>query len=164
MWLSKKKKKDTAENCKTISDKVAGKIAGAGIKMQQLFAGKMNKLFENMNVKRIKILLIGFCVIAGGFSLYLLANSIFQKDNKQQVFKIEQVDVPKHFDKTGDEIITPEAVIDERTYLQIRYFKKYMDSIQVHRKREYDSILVNRPGLLDSVQMLEQIYLSQKQK
>lgn len=164
MWLFKKKKKETDENKKGISDKVAGKIAGAGIKMQQLFAGKMNKLFENMNVKGIKILLIVFCVTAGGFSLYLLANSIFKKDNKQQVLKIEQVDIPKHFNKTGDDKIITEAAIDEQTYNQIQDFKMYMDSIRVHKRKEYDSIIINRPGLLDSVQMLEQIYLSQKQK
>lgn len=164
MWLFRKKKKDVDENKKTISDKVAGKIAGAGIKMQQVFAVKMNKLFENMNVKRIKAVLIVFCITAGGFSLYLLADSIFKKDNKQQVFKIDKVDVPKHFDKSGEETITPDAAIDEQTYNQIQEFKRYMDSIRIHSMKEYDSILINRPGLLDSVQMLEQIYLSQKQK
>lgn len=164
MWLFKKKNNEADDNKKTISDKVADKIAGAGIKIQKAFANKMNKLFEKMSGKRIKIVLIFFCVTAGGYSLYLLANSIFKKENKQQVFKIEQVDVPKHFDKTGDETIMPEAAIDEQTYNQIQDFKKYMDSIQIHSKKEYDSILINRPGLLDSIQMLEQIYLSQKQK
>ncbi len=164
MWLFKKKRNDAAENKKTISDKVAGKIAGAAIKMQQAFANKMNKLFETMNVKRIKIVLIVFCITTGGYSLYLLANSVFKKDSKQQAFKVEQVDVPKHFDKTGEEKIMPEAAIDEQTYNQIQDFKKYMDSIRIHKRKEYDSIILNRPGLLDSVQVLEQIYLSHKQK
>jgi hypothetical protein len=164
MWLFKKKKKDVDENNKTISDKVAGKIAAAGIMIQQMFAGKMNKLFENMNVSRVKIALIIFCISAGGFSLYLLANSILKKENKKQIIKIDKVDIPRHFDKTGDETIMTEATVDEQTYNQIQGFKKYMDSIQVHNKNEYDSIIINRPGLLDSVQMLEQIYLSQKQK
>lgn len=164
MWLFRTKKKEADENNKTISDKVAGKIAGAGVKMQQMFAGKMNKLFENMNVGKIKTVLIIFCITAGGYSLYLLASSIFKKEDKQQVIKIDQVDVPKHFDKSGDETIMPEATIDEQTYNQIQNFKRYMDSIRVHSRKEYDSIIINRPGLLDSVQMLEQIYLSQKQK
>lgn len=164
MWFFRKKKKEVDESRKTISDKVAGKIAGAGIKIQQAFACKMNKMFENMNVARIKIMLIVFCVTAGGYSVYLLANSILKKDSKQEVFKIEQVDVPKHFDKSGEETIMSEAIIDEQTYNQIQEFKKYMDSIRVHERKEYDSIIINRPGLLDSVQMLEQIYQSQKQK
>jgi hypothetical protein len=39
-----------------------------------------------------------------------------------------------------------------------------MDSLKLNRTNEYDSILQARPGLMDSVQVLEQIYLSQKQK
>lgn len=164
MWFLKRKKKDSDDNRRAVSDKVAGKIACAGIKMQQAFASKMNKLFENMNMQRMKITLIFFCLSAGGFSLYLLANAIFRKDREQQLIKIDRVDVPRHFDKSGDETIMQEAIIDEQTYNQVQDFKNYMDSIRIHNKREYDSIIINRPGLLDSVQMLEQIYLSQKQK
>ena len=74
------------------------------------------------------------------------------------------MDIPKHFDKTGDETVMPDATVDEQTYLQIQDFRKYMDSLKLNRTNEYDSILQARPGLMDSVQVLEQIYLSQKQK
>ncbi len=164
MWLFKKRKKNVDGNAKTISDKVAGKIAGAGIKLQQAFANKMTKVFENMNSKRMKMALLFFAITAGGFSIYLFTNAILRKDVSSKVFKIDQVDVPRHFDKSGEETVIPEAMIDEETYRQIQDFKNYMDSIRVHKKIEYDSIILNRPGLLDSVQMLEQIYLSQKQK
>ena len=53
MWLFKKKKKELqSEEKTTISDKVAGKIAGVGIKAQRLFAERMNKLFMKTNYKR----------------------------------------------------------------------------------------------------------------
>lgn len=74
------------------------------------------------------------------------------------------MDVPKHFNKTGDEELAPEAYVDEETWLQIKQFRNYMDSLKQKARNEYDSILQARPGLMDSVQMLEQIYLSQKQK
>ena len=74
------------------------------------------------------------------------------------------MDIPKHFNKTGDETVIPEATVDEQTYLQIQDFRKYMDSLKLNRANEYDSILQARPGLIDSVQALEQIYYSQKQK
>ena len=165
MWLLKKqKKKDEDSNSQAMSDKVAGKIAGAGIKVQGYFAKGMNKIFKHMNNRKLKALLILFCISAGGYSIYLIANSVFSAEQKQQSFEIQQMDIPKHFNKTGDETVIPEATIDEQTYLQIQDFRKYMDSLKLNRANEYDSILQARPGLMDSVQVLEQIYLSQKQK
>ena len=165
MWLFKKKKTELQSEEKTsMSDKVAGKIAGVGIKAQRLFAERMNKLFMKTDYKRLKLILIFFCVSAGGYSIYLIANSVFSAERKQKSFEIQQMDIPKHFNKTGDETVMPEAIIDEQTYLQIQDFRKHMDSLKLNRTTEYDSILQARPGLMDSVQVLEQIYLSQKQK
>ena len=165
MWLFKKKKKELqSEEKTTMSDKVAGKIAGVGIKAQRLFAERMNKLFMKTDYKRLKLILIFFCVSAGGYSIYLIVNSVFSPERKQKALEIQQMDIPKHFNKSGDETIMPEATIDEQTYLQIQDFRKYMDSLKLNRTNEYDSILQARPGLMDSVQVLEQIYLSQKQK
>lgn len=162
MWLFKKRKQKQVDESKpSVSDKVAGKIAGAGIKVQTAFSNKMNKFFENMNSRRLKALLVLFIVCGGGYSVYLLVAAIVnpQKTN----FRIEQVDIPKHFNKAGDEQIAPDAHIDDETYYNIQTFKKTMDSLKQFRKKEYDSIIHERPGLLDSVQMLEQIYHSQKQ-
>lgn len=165
MWLFKKKKKEVQSDDKTaVSDKVAGKIASVGIKVQQLFAENMNRIFMKTDFKRLKLILIVFSVCAGGYSIYLIVNSVFSPERNQKALEIQQMDIPKHFNKSGDETIMPEATIDEQTYLQIQDFRKYMDSLKLNRTNEYDSILQARPGLMDSVQVLEQIYLSQKQK
>lgn len=165
MWLYKRKKKNEEEQGDaTLSDKVAGKIAYAGMKMQTKFAKKMNNLFMKIDFKRLKIILMLFCICAGGYSIYLVANSILSSEKKQNSFEVQHMDVPKHFNKTGDELIAPEAFVDEQTYQQIQQFRKYMDSLKNQQAAQYDSILQARPGLMDSVQMLEQIYLSQKQK
>ncbi len=165
MLLFRKRKKETISGDKTsISDKVAGKIAGVGIKAQRLFADKMNRLFMNTDFKRLKLILVGFCICAGGYSLYLIINSIISPDKKQKAFEVQQVDVPKHFNKSGDESVVAEPMVDEVTCQQIKDFRHYMDSLKQNKKIEYDSILQARPGLMDSVQMLEQIYLSQQQK
>lgn len=165
MWLYKAKRKDKETVGKvTVSDKVAGKIAGLGIKVQQLFAEKMNRVFMNTDFKRLKIILIIFCICAGGYSIYLIANSVISPDGKQNSFEVQQMDVPRHFDKTGEENLIPESYVDEEIYQQVKEFRNYMDSLKQKRRNEYDSILQARPGLMDSVQMLEQIYLSQKQK
>jgi hypothetical protein len=116
-----------------------------------------------MKIKRIKILLVFFCLSAGGYSIYLMANAIISPDRKQPTLKIDHVDVPKHFDKSGDELM-PEANVDEETFAKIQGFKKYMDSLKQNKSYLYDSIITARPFLLDTVLMLEEIYYSQKTK
>ncbi|MFX7029306.1 hypothetical protein ABTH93_20415, partial [Acinetobacter baumannii] len=81
MWLFKKKKKEVQSDDKTtVSDKVAGKIAGVGIKVQQLFAENMNRIFMKTDFKRLKLILIVFSVCAGGYSIYLIVNSVFSPE------------------------------------------------------------------------------------
>src|SRR5688500_1801354 len=160
--FDRKRSKDQKDN--KLQDNVAGKIAGAGIKLQTKFAERMDKIFSGMNTNKLKTLLIIFCLGCGGFSIYLAANAIFSSDKKQPSFQVDQVDVPKHFDKAGDEIIPPESYVDEETYRQIQRFKQYLDSLQINKSKLYDSIMIARPGLMDSVLMLEEIYNSQKLK
>ncbi|HNU47254.1 MAG TPA: hypothetical protein PKM40_00385 [Bacteroidia bacterium] len=162
MWLFKKRKKKESEN--GVSDKVAGKIAGFGIAIQTRFATTMNKLFEKMNHKRLKIWLALFCIICGGYSIYLLSNAIISPTANQQSIKIDPVKIPRHYDNTGDGILSSDNVVDEETFQKIQAFKSYMDSLKFAGNKEYDSILTARPYLMDTLQMLEQIYYSQKQK
>jgi hypothetical protein len=162
MWLFRKKKKKVTEN--GISDKVAGKIAGFGIAVQTKFATIMNKVFEKMNYKRLKIWLIIFCITCGGYSIFLLANAIISPATNQHSIKIDPVKIPKHYDNTGDEILPQDNSVDEQTFKSIQALKKYMDSLKQSGSEEYDSILAARPYLMDTVLMLEQIYYSQKQK
>ncbi len=165
MWLFKMENNKGVNNYHTASmrDKVAGKIAGAGMRVQRKFAEGMNKLFEGMNAKKLKVFLVLFCLCAGGYSIYLAVNAITGADRKQRSFTVDQVDVPKHFNKTGDEIMT-EAYVDEATIYKIQGFKIYLDSLKQNKSKQYDSILHARPNLMDSVQVLEELYYSQKQK
>ena len=165
MWLLKKRKnKKTDTDKSAVSDKVAGKIAGMGITVQNKFANGMNKIFAGVNTKRLKIVLAAFCICCGGYSLYLLVTAITSPDRKQSIFKIDKVDVPKNFDKAGDEMIVPESNVDEVTFNKIQQFKNYMDSLRQKKSYLYDSIINARPLLMDTVLMLEEIYYSQKQK
>jgi hypothetical protein len=163
MWLFKKQTKKN-ETGNAVSDKVAGKIAKAGIIVQTKFANGLNKMFTGMNAKRLKLSLIIFCIGCGGYSIYLFIEAIVSPVSKQNTIKIEQAVVPKHFNKTGDEIIVVENSVDEETFNQIQLFKHYLDSLKQNKSYLYDSIIIARPFLMDTVLMLEQIYYSQKQK
>lgn len=136
----KRKDKRLKEN--PLQDKVAGKIAGSMLKVQTVFAMKMNK------IKDLKLFLVIFCLVSGGLSIYFFVNAIVSKPKK--AITIEPIRMPQHFDKTGDEVM--ENVMPSDIYEQIQDYKKYMDSIGQPI----------RPGMLDSMRILEEIYLQQK--
>jgi hypothetical protein len=146
--MFKRKKKVEKEN--PLQDKVAGKIAGLFILLQTKFGTTMNKRFASMNVKKVKRVLLIFCVVSGGLSIYFFAEAIVSKPKPG--FKIEQVRMPQHFDQSGDEVM--ENVMPDDIYEQIQDYKRYLDSIGQPI----------RPGLADSMRILEEIYLQQKQK
>lgn len=136
------------------TDKAAGKIAGAGIKLQTKFSNAMNKLVSKMPQKKLKAVLVVFCVLSGGFSIYLAAHAIFGTDKKQPSFEVKQMDVPKHYNRTGSEVNEGDQRISEEIYRDIQEYKRYMDSLGKPI----------RPGLMDSIRVLEEIYHSQKIK
>lgn len=163
MRIFKRKKKEKQTGLST-SDKVAGKIAGAGLKIQSKFSETMNKLFAKLSPGSVKMFFVVFCLSAGGYSLYLIGNSLFHNYTTGPSIHIEPVTAPKHIDQSGDELLRPEQYVDEETYRNIIAFKIYMDSLRVNKAVIYDSIMQARPGLMDSVLMLESIYNSQQLK
>lgn len=133
-----------------LQDKVAKGIAGFFIKVQIKFADSMNKRVSGISIKRMKFFLTLFCLFWGGLSVYFMANAVF--GSKQPAIKVDQVKVLQHVNPHDDVEIKNQ--VDFETYLQIQDYKKYMDSTDQEI----------RPGLLDSMKVLEQIYLSQQKK
>jgi hypothetical protein len=160
-FLGKTKTKEkSAENG---SDKVAQIISGAAIKLQLKFSNTMNQLFNNISTKKLKRWLLIFCIITGGYSIYLIDVAI-TGNNISGGVNIEHIKTPEHFNNNVDEIMMPYINISEPMYNRILVFEKYMDSLKMSKSTIYDSILQARPGLMDSVQVLKEIYQSQKQK
>jgi hypothetical protein len=145
----------------SVSDKVANKIAAAFNRLQNSFAKPMNKIVDNMNTNRLKTTVVLFSIVFGGMSLYLVINAITQ----QAVLRlhVDQVNVPKHFNKAGDEETVGSGYVDEETFQNITSFRQYMDSLKKFKRPQYDSIVSARPHLMDSVAILEQVYNLQKQ-
>lgn len=139
------------------TDKAAERIAHTGIKVQTGFANGMGRLMGNVSGGKLKVILIIFCLTVGGYSVYLFGDALFSTEAKSTI-KIQQVTIPKHADKGGDENLLSNQYVDEPTYQQIVGFKKYMDSLKVAKHPLYDSVVIARPGLMDSVQILIEAY------
>ena len=146
-----------------LKDKVARGITKFLLRMQTKFSEFMNANTKNIPVKRLKIFLIAFCLFGGGFSLYLIAESIFKEDKQQPQIKIDKVNVPKYYHQRGSDELQTEQYMDEETFRGIESFERYMDSLKQTESGQklHDSILIIRPGLIDSIRMLKEIYNSQ---
>ena len=157
MLFRRKKDKETSH---PVKEKAAKGIAQFLLKTQSKFADIMNNLTKHIPSKKMKIILIAFCLLGSGFSLYLVGEALLKPEKEQPAFKIDPVSVPKHYDRSGDEQLRSDEYVDKETYQQIESFAQYMDSLQrtVTGIKTRDSILQARPGLMDSIRMLKEIY------
>ena len=87
-------------------------------------------------------------------------------DNHAILFHVIQVKSPRHIGKSGDEKTKATVIITKEEYDKIQRFRKYMDSLprSLSGKKLYESILINRPRLMDSIILIENIYQSQTKK
>jgi hypothetical protein len=157
------KQKSKSENSNPVHDKIAVRIAGYLIKAQTKFAQFMNKNSSAVSTKRMKAFLVIFCLISGSFSLYFVGKGLFNRENETTII-LDKVHTPKYYDKVGDDMISSETYIDEETWSKVQLFRNYMDSLKTNGSNSYDSMVKARPGLMDSVRAIEDIYYSQKIK
>ncbi len=132
------------------TDKAAGKIARLGLRAQEKFASVMNKLFATASSAKLKIIVIVFCAGWGGLSLYFIAAAVFGDDTVQNNYRVDAIKRPLVIAPAEEELNGP--MVDAHTYEQIQAFKQ---------SAIYDSTIRARPGLADSILLLEQIYQSQ---
>ncbi len=160
--FSSKKKEKTAIQVGN-QDRIANSIVITCIRLQQRWAAFMQSYAERFSTKWKAIILSVFCLCTGGFSFFLVARSLIS--NNQITFDVIQFK-PPHLLKAGDELNKPLAIINREEYKKIEHFKKYMDSLAVSPSgnKLYNNILISRPGLIDSIILLENIYQSQIKK
>ena len=142
------KRKDKIRKDNPLQDHLAKKIAGGFVRVQTQFSELMNRRFANMPARRLKVFLVAFCVFSGGLSLYFFVSAIVAQPRPG--FTIDPIEVPEHFDRSGDEVMENE--MPEDVYRDIQQYRYYMDSIG-------EPI---RPGLEDSMRILEELYWHQQ--
>jgi hypothetical protein len=123
-----------------VAEKAANKIAAAIIRVQTKVSIAVSNQLNKMPVKRLKFFLLLFCVSWGTLSIYFI---VFDRKPKIQVEKIKMVHQPTDIESRP---------VDSGIIEQIHAYKHYMDSIG-------EPV---RATLLDSMNLLEEIYLQQK--
>lgn len=145
----------------------AGKVTGIKqmvfAHLQNRWATWMNRHTQTFSRNTWKLLLVLFVLTAGGYSIYLTIDAFFNANGKS--ISIIPIKKPAHINETGDAAATTPSITDAG-YSHIKNFRLYMDSLarSPSGKIIYDSIIMYRPGLMDSIRMIEKYYQQQKQK
>ena len=158
---NKKKEKTSLQNIR--QDRIANSIVITCISLQQRWATFMQRHTEQLSTKWKAIILSVFCLCTGGLSFIFIAKSL--TSNNIVSFNVTQFKSPR-LSIGGDQLCKPLVIISEEEYRKIEHFKNYIDSLagSPSGKKLYNSILISRPGLIDSIILLENIYKSQLKK
>lgn len=152
------KKKQEPAGLSEAQNRIAGNIVYRCIRWQSKWAAWMQCKTERLSNKGKSMLLVLFCLLAGGYSCYLAINSFSGK----QVVPFPIISL-KQLNPSGPESTYGPVVITEEEYRKIQRFRQYMDSLaQTSSGRKFqDSMLASRSGLMDSVLLFENLYQSQ---
>ena len=161
--LSKFRNKNKTQSAafNKVQDRIAKNIVEWCILLQQRWATFMQSRMERLSGNGKLIVLSLFCFIAGGLSIYFIANSLI--GSPSIAIRTSRIVVPLNAVRSLENNLKSANVITKQEYNQIVYFTHYMDSLarSPSGKLIYDSILKQRPGLKDSASFVENIYQSQ---
>jgi len=160
MWR-KSKSKTVLSKANASQDLLAIKIARAGIKIQNLFATFLAKQTAKLSASKLKIIVVLF-IIAWLIAIMYFISSDFANVKPHNTVYISHLKHPSLAGRTVSEKSIPVFTITEDEFKEMQLFRKYMDSLGKHAIKSYDSILLSRPGLMDSILILEQMYNHQK--
>ena len=151
--LFKRKEKNPASKPNMVSRRIH-----TGYKyLQGGWAGWMKKRTRNFSHRTWIIVLVFFILSGSTCSIYIATKAFLM--NKGNSIMITPIKKPRRVMETGEEKITgPE--ISQAEYNRIKQFRIYMDSLvrSPSGKIHYDSITSLRPGLMDSVRLIENYY------
>lgn len=136
-------KKDIKRN--ELTDKAANGIAKGILKSQNGFAKYMSSITKSWNQKQQWIFLYVICLFFGGLSIVAIVNS-FKSIEPNKAIIPKSITVPKNIQQQNNVF-----VITENEFQQVQEYK-----------HTYPNLQKERPGLFDSLSLVEQIYYSQK--
>lgn len=126
-------------------------------KASLFFQGRSEKL--SLSSKRL--IVIAFCLISFSSCVYLVIKSLL--NNNPANLSIAPIRIPKQVAQSDSRQITVPNGVSKDEFQKIKKFRAYVDSLGSSNsgRRVYDSILRYRPGLIDSLAIVENLYKSQ---
>jgi hypothetical protein len=127
-----------------LTDKAAKGIAGGILKSQNGFANYMYSKTKNWKQKQQWVFLYMVCLFFGGLSIGAIVNSFKIKDQDRTILP-KSISIPRNIHQENNQLL-----ITENEFQKVQEYK-----------RKYPNLRKERPGLFDSLTLIEQVYYSQ---
>lgn len=152
-------RKNIIQTKSVLNDKAAVWIANGILKIQEKFAKGLAKISNSWKTKQQWIFLYLVCLVFGGLSILAITKP-FNKKAQNILSKPAAIKTPKNI--PNHEL--PSVIITDNEIRQVHAFKHSLDSLSAttEGKIKVNKLLSQRPGLLDSLEMVEQLYYLQK--
>ena len=154
-----KQKQNVTKSKQNVSLTSRGFIMNALDKIHKKWATWMNKKMAGLPINNQLILLAGFVLGTSIYSVYLIGEAIHGRP--ASMARISPIRKPVFIDHPHSKApVYP--IISKEEFEKINLFKNYMDSLRksVNGRSLYDRIISERPGLTDSIQLIENLYFS----
>lgn len=152
-----KNNKDT--NRRNVMESLRGYGSFYYLWTKQRWAGWLEAKTARLSRLHLKVILLLCLFSCGGYCLFLVARGLSGMDGATLHFT-PITPIATAYKDTEQKA----SVVTEQEYLKIKDFAAYMDSISRMDKQFYDSLTTLRPGLMDSIKMIETYYKSNSNK
>lgn len=161
MKLTFKRKNNTITGTK---NSIWEKFEKANLRLQYKCAQWLERKTAHFSRLNWILVLFTFILFTGGCSIYLIVNSF--SNNKSKNITITPITIPTNLIPSKEKPLELNAIISKTELEKITSFRKYMDSLgrSPTGKKMHDSIVLKRPGLLDSLTIVENYYYSHLKK
>ncbi|WP_163408133.1 hypothetical protein [Flavobacterium ajazii] len=136
------------------------KFEQANLRLQYKCAHWLERKTAHFSRLNWIVILLAFIVFTGGCSIYLIVKSF--SGNPTENITVIPITKPANAIPLKEKPLELNEVISKTEFEKIASFRKYMDSLDRSPtgKKTYDSIVSERPGLLDSLTIIENYYYS----
>ncbi|OXA73763.1 hypothetical protein B0A67_03570 [Flavobacterium aquidurense] len=136
------------------------KFEQANLRLQHKCANWLERKTAHFSRLNWIVVLFTFIVFTGGCSIYAIVSSFSDTTGKN--ITVIPITKPTNSVSLNENDIELNAIISKAELEKIIRFRKYIDSLgrSPTGKKTHDSIVQYRPGLLDSLAILENYYYS----
>lgn len=136
------------------------KFDQANLRLQHKCAQWLERKTAHFSRLNWIVVLFTFIVFTGGCSIYLIVTSF--SGNTTKKITVIPITKPTSSVSLKEKPLELNRIISETEFEKITSFRRYMDSLgrSPTGKKTHDSIVLNRPGLLDSLTIIENYYYS----
>jgi hypothetical protein len=147
MWFWRKRKKEHK-----VQAAVQNYLMQTIIKVQRRWADKMQQIASRWSIRRKKTYCIVFCVLSGGYSVFVLMQTFMSKPPEVSV---RQVTTPQKIALPPSSEALPRLSVSDT--IAYRHFRKVIDSLSqtTEGRQQLHDFFQQRPGMVDSLKMLE---------